>query len=372
MKKRINHKNIAEMMKDQGLTYDEVQELSNGKISSDMLKKRLKHGGYFKDEQIRILIRILCCSENDVVDSSERITDNLPPFINQMISRLYYSLKNSHKIVYQYYTKIKLCSDSFRNRFGQANRLLNEIIAYDDLYCPDATTRALQLILDCFKNENVLSDFWNGLSSNEAKQLFLMIEASEQYSQEQRLLLLFFYSHIIFYAIFLDDLLASILSHNIERKNKTYLAYKDRAIRNEILYLTLKKNILFSNTGLPEINSDPVMNMKQHLVDSILLMLCACKKTGEVLTSDYRNSLCLDDSEFDAILTHLETTFENLGIKTIVYTQFQYMQSPFYFAFEGIQKEYMAKKEERKIAEEKRKTEQEITKQIIIIAQKNI
>jgi hypothetical protein len=107
--------------------------------------------------------------------------------------------------------------------------------------------------------------------------------------------------------------------------------------------------------------------MKQHLVDSILLMLCACKKSGEVLTSDYRNSLCLDDSEFDAILTHLETAFENLGIDTIVYTEIQYKQSSFYFAVESIQKEYMSKKEERKIAEENRKTEQEITEQMRLI-----
>jgi hypothetical protein len=96
-------------------------------------------------------------------------------------------------------------------------------------------------------------------------------------------------------------------------------------------------------------------------------MLCACKKSGEVLTSDYRNSQCLNNSEFDAVLTHLETAFENLGIEPIPYMPIHYLQSPFNLAFENAQKKYMSKIEDRKIAEENRKTEQERTEQMRLV-----
>jgi hypothetical protein len=365
MKKRINPKNIAEMMKDQGLTYDEVQELSNGKISSDMLKKRLPHGGYFKDEQISIMANILHCKEDELVDPTETVADNLPSFIGPIISRLYYRLKKSHRIVYQYCIKAQLTSESFRNRFGQANRILAEMTGGDDIYAPETTDRTLKLIIDCFGMQNALPNIWNRFTDNENSKLLKLMKESRNDTQEQRLLLLFFYVHTIFYTIFLGDLIFSIFSYSIERKAKNFNIYKDIATRNDILHITLIERIL-SNAEIAKIDNDPVMNMKQHLVDSILLMLCACKKSGEVITDDHRNSLCLDDSELDAIITRLEKTFENLGIETIVYTPFQYMQSPFCFVFESIQNEYMAKKEERKIAEEKLKIEQEKTKQIII------
>jgi hypothetical protein len=355
------------MLDSQGLTYENVQELSADKIKKDKLKKILPHGGYLTDEQIRILAHIFKCLEDELVDPDETVADNLPSFINPMVSHLYYRLKKSHRVVYQYYTKAQLTSESFRNRYGQANRILTEMTSGDDIYAPETTDRAVKLITDCLRMQNALSDIWNMFTAFDNSTLLKLIAESEDYTQEQRLLLLFLYVHIIFYTIFLGDSIASISSHSLERKSKKFYIYKDISIRNETLYLTLKKRILYSNTGLPEINTDPAMNMKQHLVDSILLMLSACKKSGEVLTSDYRNSLCLNNSEFDAILTHLETTFENLEIETIVYTPFQYKYSPFYLAVESIQNEYMAKKEERKIVEEKRKMEEEKTKQVGLV-----
>jgi hypothetical protein len=312
-------------------------------------------GEALTDEQIRILAHIFKCLEDELVDPDETVADNLPSFINPMVSHLYYRIKKSHGIVCQYYTKAQLTSESFRNRYGQANRILAEMTSGDDIYATETIDRTLKLITNCFGTQNALSDMWNKFSACDSSALLKLIAESENYTQEQRLLLLFFYVHIIFYAIFLYDALASIFSHSIERKSKNFNIYKNRTIRNEILHLTLKKLILYSNIGLPEINTDPAMNMKQHLVDSILLMLSACKKSGEVLTSDYRNSLCLDDSEFDVILTHLETTFENLEIETIVYTSFLYKYSPFNLIVEKIQNEYKSKIEERKIEQEKTK-----------------
>jgi hypothetical protein len=367
MKKRINHTRVTQILSSQGLTYRDVQEISADKIKLDTLKKILPRGGHLTVYQINILAQILDCSENEIVDQNENISDNLPPFIDPIASRLFFRIKNSHRVVYQYYTKARLNSESYRNRYGQANRILNAMTSNGDIYEPQATDSAIKLIIDCLSTENALSDILNMFTAYDRETLMKLLAESENSTQEQRLLLLFFYVHVIFYTIFLDDLIASILEHSIERKSKNFITYKDLAIRNEVLHLTLKNKILYSTTGLSEIDSDPTMNMKQHLVDSTLLMLTACKKSGEVITSDYRNSLCLDDSEFDAILTHLETTFENIGIKTIAYTQYHYSQSPFYFAYENIQKGYMSKIEERKIAEENRKTEQEKTKQMGLI-----
>jgi hypothetical protein len=269
MKKRINHTCIVQMLDCQGLTYEDVAELSAGKIKIDKLKKILPNGGYLTTEQIKIMKYILNCQEGEIIDPNENIADNLPSFIDPIISQLFYRLKNSYRIVYRYYTKEKLHSESFRNRYGQANRILKEMTNGDNIYVPETTDMILKLIIDDFGPQNALSDIWNRFTVNESSTLSNLISESGNDTQEQRLFLLFFYVHTIFYTIFLDDLLASVLEHCIERKSKYFKIYKDMANRNEILHLTLKDRILFSNTGLPAIDSDPVKNMKLHLVECL-------------------------------------------------------------------------------------------------------
>ena len=305
---------VKARMKELKLTYRDIEDLSEGRITEISLKHILNKGKNIDEEMLDTLSGLLEFDKNLFVDKNYILSINLPFEVNRLIGNLYLrDRKKTHIFYSQEIRKFRKNAD-LRTILHQAHYLYQTISIEDYVLDKSAFVRAFNLIATDFNKKKCLANMHlTEIQDVVAENLYSKItEASGNYNSHQ-VILMFLYVFILFDAIFLEEAVASVTQLVPQRDAKNadpyYLhTYRCENMRNALMEYVLYKGVRFDGPEVTELSID------DRVISGIILMLAASEKCYLHLNDDYADSEYVNTSEFSAILTQLEKIFETLGI----------------------------------------------------------
>jgi hypothetical protein len=328
----IDKKTIVAKMKAHRLTYEKIQELSNGEITVHSLKNFMNAGKKAEEHTLAILAGMLECDVNDLVDKGYLLSENVPFEVNKLIGRLYTQNKNDIMVFYKSQLKILKTDQRFVSMITVASNLFYNFAKVDVNFDKGVIQKAIGIMQSELKTKETccnsgLLDIQQKEKLDYFRKAVLELKENTPYSPNQ-VMLVFTFVFIIFDAIFLEECVASIIQLVPRRycdKAEQYLnlSYRSEKMRNTLLDRFYAEN----NTALifeeeEDDNFHPksdaqilLLGQDDVLIEGIILMLAACARCRSHIDGNNTYSEYVDRPTFSAILQSLENIFDELEIE---------------------------------------------------------
>ena len=308
MKIQIDPKAIRRKLDELGLSLPELERITG--INVNRWKYITNSGGCVTDTELKKIANIFLCDQNEFIHPDFQLMGNIPVEIDVRIRKLYEDRSGDIQPLYESIMRNYQKTGRLDNLIGEANRLLAALFTGDKLGYDIAS--ALTIIVDDFQEDRVLSGSHAELDEKTIAIIFSIATDSLNRNSAQQALSLFLYVLVIFDVVFLEESIASVTQFTTERFGDKAEQYCQLTCSLEILRNTLIEYMVSRDLTMGD---EMVYELKEEIMEGVLLMLLACYKAGQHLNGDYFSSQYVNRKELDAIIKNLTRRMANIGLK---------------------------------------------------------